>query len=172
MTKLNNTGKILTQPCCRKDHGTSPLFSALQISFEPFYKSAAWRSLTLDRRAVTTKIWIAANALLVAWICCTLVSCWTWELSPPWSGSPQATTDPSARIFQQRHVQWPEPAGHLRADLWQQSCCHHSRGCPNSPQIHRQESQQMRVQWPEHAAHLSVYLAQQSYRHHNLDGPR
>ena len=42
---------------------------------------------------------IAANAYIVAWICCTPQSwSWTAELSPPFSARPQVTTDPSARI--------------------------------------------------------------------------
>ena len=51
---------------------------------------------------------IAANALLVAWIFCTLLS-WVWifELSPPEAWEPQARTDPSARIAAKAHfVAW------------------------------------------------------------------
>ena len=42
---------------------------------------------------------IAANAPLVAWTCCTFLSCsWTAELSPPNAEKPHVTTEPSARI--------------------------------------------------------------------------
>ena len=63
--------------------------------------------LILDRRAVTTLTCIASStdpsfsraaANVAAWTCWTCLSwLWTWELSPPSLGSPQAT-DSSAKI--------------------------------------------------------------------------
>ena len=42
---------------------------------------------------------MAANAPLVAWICCTHFSwSWTHKLSPPLFGLPHVTTEPSSRI--------------------------------------------------------------------------
>ena len=47
--------------------------------------------------------------------------CWTAELSPAYSASPQVTTDPSSRISA-KHQMRLESAGHLWADL---ELCHH-----------------------------------------------
>ena len=52
----------------------------------------------------------------------------TAKLSPPNSGSPQVTKDPSSR--QRRRQPWPGPGAHLLAGLGLWSCHHHRVGCP------------------------------------------
>ena len=82
---------------------------------------------------------MAANASAVACTCCTFLSwCWTSELSPPQTGSPHVTTDPSARIAANaQNVAWTCCTGTLLSFSWtaELSAPQSSLALSGSPQV-------------------------------------
>ena len=93
---------------------------------------------------------IAANALLVAWICSTFLSwSWTLELSPPADRSPHATTDPSCRIAANALL-----VARICSTFLSWSCLHQLLDRPMQWLIHLAGLQQMLYLWPEYAPHF------------------